>query len=185
MLPLMICSYCLNSVLIEKIINKKHFLIYLFLSVAVYYSGISKDKYLSVRGTNREFATYISQNVTPCDYVLSSFLGNQSIISKDPYYYWSMLGHIDVAGEEMGIYPKPNVNELVVRYLPKLVFSGVYWDNYSRNRNKDVAIQQLSSEIVDKYYLPTPFLDFKILKYEYRKKNCKYNKQKGEWLYEE
>jgi predicted ribosome quality control (RQC) complex YloA/Tae2 family protein len=42
-----------------------------------------------------------------------------------------------------------------------------------------------AKEIVDKYYLPTPFLDFKILKYEYRKKNCKYNKQKGEWLYEE
>ena len=185
MLPLMICSCCLNSVLIEKIINKKYVLIYLFLSVAVYYSAISKNKYLSVRGYNREFATYISQNITPCDYILSSFYGNQSIISKDPHYYWSMLGHIDVAGEELGIHSKPNVNELVIKYLPKLVFSGVYWDSYSRNRNQNVAIQQLSSEIVDKYYLPTPFFDFKILKYEYRKKNCKYNKQKKEWLYEE
>ncbi|MBQ2886322.1 MAG: glycosyltransferase family 39 protein [Alphaproteobacteria bacterium] len=185
MLPMMICSCCLNSVLIEKIINKKHVFIYLFFALAVYYSSISKTKYLSTRGQNRDFATYISQNITPCDYVISSFFGNQSIISKDPYYYWSMLGHIDVAGEEVGIYPKPNVNELVVRYLPKLIFTGIYWDSYSKNRNKGVAIQQISSDIVNKYYLPTPFMDFSILKYEYRKNNCKYNQEKGEWQYED
>lgn len=184
MLPMMVFSCCLNSVIIEKIINKKQLFVFLFLAVAMYYVAISKNKYLSVRGQNRDFATYISQNIEPCDYVLSGFFGNQSIISKDPHYYWSMLGHIDVAGEEVGIYPKPNVNDIVIKYLPKLVFSGIYWDSFSKNRNKNVAIQQVSSEILDKYYLPTPFADFKILKYEYRKKNCKYNKQKGEWIYE-
>ena len=184
MLPMMIFSCCLNSVIIEKIINKKHILVFLFLAVAVYYSAISKSKYLSVRGQNRDFATYISRNIEPCDYVLSGFFGNQSIMSKDPHYYWSMLGHIDVAGEEIGIYPKPNVNDVVLTYLPKFIYSGVYWDSYSNNRNQRVAIQQVSSEIVDKYYLPKPFTDFKILKYEYRGKNCKYNSQKKEWLYE-
>ena len=61
----------------------------------------------------------------------------------------------------------------------------MYWDSYSKNRYKNIAIQQLSRDIINKYYLPTPFMDFYILKYEYRKKNCKYNTKKGEWLYEE
>ena len=43
----------------------------------------------------------------------------------------------------------------------------------------------LRKDIVNKYYLPTPFMDFSILKYEYRKNNCKYNQEKGEWQYED
>lgn len=183
MLPLMICAVCLNSVAINRIVQKKYLLIFVFIALSMYYSIISINEYLSKRGTNRDFARYLSNNITPCDYILSSYLGNQSIISKDMHYYWAMLGHIDIAGEEAKISPKPNVNELVIKYKPKLIYGGIYWNSYYKNRDKNVYVQQVDAKIIDDLYLPTPFPDFYILKYEYHQKNCKYNKNAGEWLY--
>jgi hypothetical protein len=183
MLPLMVNIICLNSVIIEKIISfRKEFAI-LFLMLASFYAIDSKEKYLKVRNYDRSFARYIANNVTPCDYVLSGFLGNQSIVSKDPHYYWALLGHIDVAGEKMGIYSKPNVSEVVLKYKPKLIYGGTYYDNYSKNRGYTIPIQKVDDKILNEYYLPTPFSNFYLLKYEYHKKNCSYDKQKKDWLY--
>ena len=184
MLPFMIFAVCLNSVLIEKLTQKYSIAVWVMLLVAVVYAGISETRYLSARTTDRSFARYLANNVTPCDYVISSFLGNQSIMSKDPHYYWALLGHIDVAGEAMNIALKPNLNRLVELYKPKLINSGVYWNNYYLNRGISVPVQQISPELIKKYYLPTPFQDIYILKYEYHGKNCHYDTEKREWLYE-
>lgn len=183
MLPLMIYMVCLNSVLFEKIALKSLLLTYLVVAGAAYYAYISIPTYLLTRGQNRAFATYLSQNITPCDYVISSFFGNQSLIAKDPHYYWSMLGHIDVLGDEMKIKSRPNLTELVEQYKPKLIFGGPYWNSYYWHRGQNVLWQHIAPEIIDKYYLPTPFPDFYILKYEYQGKNCHYDTQKKEWLY--
>lgn len=184
LLPLMIYASILNSVLIEKIKCKNIGIIFILLAIAFYGAAISKKQYLKVRTQDRTFASYIAKNITPCDYVLSSYFGNQSIISKDPHYYWSMLGHIDIAGEELGLKEKPDVNALVLKYKPKFVFGGIYWNSYAQHRGKNVYVQQVARHILDDYYLPTPFPDFYILKYEFRGKNCQYNQQKKEWLYE-
>ena len=166
LLPLMIYICILNSTIIEKIAKKNILFIFIFCGLALYFALISKTNYLKSRTTDRTFARYISNNITPCDYVLSSYFGNQSIISKDPHYYWSMLGHVDVAGEEVGIMPKPNVNEIVLKYKPKFIFGGIYWDSYSKHRGKDVYVQQVAPHIINDYYLPIPlFSDFYILKY--------------------
>ena len=77
----------------------------------VYYAVISVPSHVSARGQDRTFATYISQNVTPCDYILSSYFGNQAIRSKDIHYYWSMLGHIDIVGAAA-------MNRNVIKGLP-------------------------------------------------------------------
>lgn len=183
MLPLMIYMVCLNSALFEKTIKKHLLLAYAAVIGASYYAYISIPSYLAARGQDRTFATYLAQNITPCDYLISSFFGNQSLIAKDPHYYWSMLGHIDVLGDEMKIKPRPNLTELVEQYKPKLIFGGPYWNSFYWHRGQDVLWQYIAPEVIDKYYLPTPFPDFYILKYEYRGKNCRYNKQKREWLY--
>lgn len=183
MLPLMIYMVCLNSVLLEKILQKNVFIIYLAVIGAVYYAYISVFSYLSTRGKDRTFAMYLSQNITPCDYIISSYFGNQSLNAKDPHYYWSMLGHIDVLGDEMGIKPKPDLTELVLRYRPKLIYGGLYWNSYYWHRGQNVLWQSIEPKVIDEYYLPTPFPDFYILKYEYRGKNCRYDTIKKEWLY--
>jgi len=183
LLPLMIFCCCLNSVLIEKIINKCFYMLFLFLAVGIYYAHISLPHYLASRGQDRSFARYLTNAVTPCDYVLCGYLGNQSIMNKDPHYYWAMLGHIDMAGEEAGIKEHPNVNELVLKYKPKFIYGGGYWSSFDQNRGKSVFIQQVSPDIINEYYLPAPFADFYVLKYEYRGKNCQYDEKLGEWHY--
>ena len=122
MLPLMVYTVFLNSVIIDKLLNYKKEIAVIFLLVATYYSSICENKYLGIRGTNRDFVNYINANVTPCDYVLGGFLGVHSVISKDPHYYWALLGHIDVVGDKIGIAPMPNVTKIVRQYLPKLIF---------------------------------------------------------------
>ncbi len=183
MLPLMIYMACLNSSLLEKMMQKCYLSIYIALGACVYYAVISVPAYLTGRGQDRTFATYISQNITPCDYVLSSYFGNQAIMSKDMHYYWSMLGHIDVVGDELGIKPKPNLTELVIRYKPKFLFGGIYWNSYYQHRNQNVFWQAVEPAVIEQYYLPTPFPDFYILKYEYQGKNCRFNALTKEWTY--
>ena len=183
MLPLMIYNVCLASKLIDSLNQKKEWLVYPFLVLAIFYAGISERRYLSARTQDRSFVRYLMSHVTPCDYVISSFLGNQSIISKDVHYYWSLLGHIDIAGEEIGIAPRPNLNALVKQYKPKLINDNMYWNSYYWNRNKRVPVQKISSEIIDKYYLPTPFAGFYLLKYEYQEKNCHYDAFRKDWIY--
>lgn len=183
MLPLMIYMGCLNSVLLENILKKGLFLIIPILSICVYYAYISIPQYLATRGTDRNFVNFITRNLTPCDYLISSYFGNQSIITKDPHYYWAMLGHIDIVGSELNISPEPDLNKLVEKYKPKLIYGGEYWNSYAKNRGEDIIWQKISSDIIDQYYLPTAFPDFYILKYEYRKKECYYDTITKEWTY--
>ena len=184
MLPAMIFSVLLNSRIINWIIEKKIYLAFLFIFVGIYYATITKEEYLMARGQNRGFAKYIDENVNPCDYVLSGFLGSQSIISKDPHYYWALLGHIDLAGESMGLRSKPNVTELVLNYKPKFIFGGIYYHNYAKNRNQTIPVQRVDPTVISKYYHPTAYPDFYILKPEYRKGICRYNDKTKDWEYD-
>ena len=184
MLPLMIYMVCINSVIIEKILQKRYEIIVFFIGIACFYAYISEREYIQARGKNRSFANYLASEITPCDYVLSSFLGSQSVISKDPHYYWALLGHIDMAGDKMGIHPKPNVSELVLKYKPKFIYGGVYLDNYSKNRGQHIPVQKVDDKIIQEFYRASPFPYFYILKEEYQQKKCRYNKSKKEWEYE-
>lgn len=183
LLPLMLYTVCLNSVVLEKLITRNIIFFYLGLCVSFYYAYISPKSYLSARGNDRSFVYFLAQNITPCDYVISSYFGNQSIIYKDPSYYWSMLGHIDLAGEEAGIAPKPNLTELVLKYKPKLIYGGIYWNSYEQNRGRYVPIQQISVDVIEKYYQPTPFKDFYLLKEDDDNLKCQYDAAAKEWLY--
>lgn len=183
MLPMMIYVVCLNSVLLEKIMSKCIGVAYILLGVCAYYAATAIPNYLAARGQDRTFATYISQNITPCDYVLSSYFGNQAIMSKDMHYYWSMLGHIDVVGNELGIKPKPDLTKLVLKYKPKFIYGGVYWNSYYQHRGQNVFWQMVEPAVIEQYYMPTPFPDFYILKYEYRGKGCFFNVNTKEWMY--
>ncbi len=184
MLPMMIFTVYLNSVLIARMAQKNMVYIYILLILSVYYAGISETRYLQYRTTDRSFVRYLNANVTPCDYILSGFLSSQSILSKDPHYYWSLFGHIDIAGDELKIHTKPDLNALVLKYKPKLVNGGIYWNNYYLNRGANVYVQQIAPEILNKYYLPTPFKDMYILKYEYHGKNCHYDMEERDWIYD-
>ena len=184
MLPAMIFSALLNGKLIDWVIKKRAYLAFIFLIVGVYYAAITKSQYLKARPQNRTFARFLDSHVTPCDYVLSGFLSSQSVISKDPHYYWALLGHVDIAAENMGLPKKPNVTEVVLKHMPKFMYGGVYFNNYAKNRNQMVPVQQVDPEVIRTYYINTPFPDFYILKPEYRGGICRYNKKTKDWEYD-
>ena len=94
-----------------------------------------------------------------------------------------MYGHVDLAGEEVGLAPHPDLSSIARKYLPKMIFGGVYWNSYEDHRGNPVPVQQISPEIIEQYYLPTPFTNFYVLKYEYRQNDCQYDKQRKEWRY--
>ena len=70
-----------------------------------------------------------------------------------------------------------------IDYKPKIIYGGVYYNNYHKNRGDFVWVQKVDDDIISKYYLPTPFSDFYLLKYEYHQKNCVYDKERNEWYY--
>jgi len=183
LLPLMIYICILNSVFIDKMIQKHFILIFIFLGISTYYLCISKNSYIDDRGQDRSFTRYISNNVNRCDYVISAYLSNHSIANKDPHYYWSILGHVDMAGEESGTGEHPNLNDVVLKYKPKLIYGGDYFSSYHQNRGQEVFIQRVSPQIIDQYYLPTPFENIYLLKYEYQKRDCRYDEKRGDWYY--
>ena len=175
---------CLISKIIDWMLQKRAYLVFIFLAVGVYYASITKSQYLKARPQNRTFARFLDSHVTPCDYVLSGFLSSQSVISKDPHYYWALLGHVDIAAENMGLPKKPNVTEVVLKHLPKFMYGGIYFNNYAKNRNQMIPVQQVDPEVIRTYYINTPFPDFYILKPEYRGGICRYNKKTKDWEYD-
>ncbi len=183
MLPLMIYTVCLNSALIDRLSKKSIIFFYLGIGISIYYAYISPVSYLFARSNDRSFVHFLMRNITPCDYVISSYWGNQSIIYKDPHYYWSMLGHIDLVGAATGIAPIPDLNDLTLKYKPKLIYGGIYWSSYEQNRGKNVPIQSISPDIIDQYYDSTPFANLYLLKSEYSQQNCHYDAVRKDWIY--
>lgn len=183
LLPLMIYTSILASVFIDKATKKYFYFVFLLISVSTYYLCISESHYVVERGKERTFSRYLSNTVNRCDYMISAYLSNQSIANKDPHYYWSILGHVDMVGEESGNGEHPNLNDVVLKYKPKVIYGGDYMSSYHQNRGEDVFLQRVSPVIIDKYYLPTIFDNFYLLKYEYQKKDCRYDEKRGDWYY--
>ena len=86
-----------------------------------------------------------------------------------------MLGQIDVLGAKLGIAPKDDLNALVLKYKPKIISGGVYWDTYKEECGKKIPIHSIQQELIEQYYDYSNKGDLFILKPEYQKHNCKYN----------
>ena len=54
-----------------------------------------------------------------------------NLFGKDPAYYWQLIGQLDVIGEQTGIYPKPDINALILRLKPKFVYGKSYFNKFS------------------------------------------------------
>ncbi len=134
----------------------------------------------------KEFKTsyeYTFENTTPCDYVINGYYSVYNLKSKDPGFYSILLGQIDVLGEKLGIRKKSNLNQLVIQYMPKIIYGGVYWDTYQEDRGKHIPVHFIDREIIEKYYDYTKQGNLFILKPQYHKHNCKYNGKS--WEYED
>lgn len=155
--------------------------------VAILYVGL----YMAVQGyyhyiKNRDtiwyLPDYVTRRISPCDYVFNGDGMMYNIFGKDPAYYWQLIGQLDVVGEQSGIHPRPNINELIMKYRPKFVFGKNYFNKFSTESGRQEIVHYIDTDMIDKYYEKTRFYPIYQLKAEYNRK-CIRDNVSGEWIF--
>jgi len=126
---------------------------------------------------------FISTQINRCDYVFNGDGLMYNLFGKDPHYYWQLIGQLDVVGEKVGIYPKPNMNELILKYKPKVLFGNNYFNKFSEESGRHEIVHYIDKNIINTYYEASNYGDVGVLKKEYRKDKCVKNQNTGEWEY--
>lgn len=123
---------------------------------------------------------------TPCDYILNGDGAIYNLYNRDPYYYWNLLGQLDVIGDKIGIHPMMDINEVIEKYKPKIIYGGEYKDKYFSERGIIKNVHTPSKELLDKYYKRFDNSDvLYILKPEYSHIKCDFDyKQRYYHAYE-
>ena len=132
---------------------------------------------------NRQLTNYeyVFNNTTPCDYVINGYYAVYNLKGKNTGYYSILLGQIDVLGEKLGIQKKDDLNNIIIKYKPKIISNNVYWDTYREQRGKKFPIHVIDNELINKYYDYSGYGDLFILKKQYQKRNCQYDGE--QWRY--
>ncbi len=128
---------------------------------------------------------YIARSITRCDYVFNGDGMMYNLFGKDPAYYWQLIGQLDVVGEETGIYPKPDVQELILQLKPKFIYGRSYFNKFSDELRKPEVVHYIDPAVIEKYYQPTRFGSVYRLKPEYEQKKCVQDMMTGQWSYED
>lgn len=171
-----------------QMIKKYNWSAYVWMGLSIWGMLIFKDYCVDNKLPQNfhRYATpkYVIEQTNRCDSVLNGYGLTYGIFTKDITYYWNLNGQLDVIGSKIGLAPKPNLNETVERKLPKIIYTGPYWDEKLRKRNIDYPVHWIASEIRDKYYEQSLFVDMFILKPEYQqKRRCRYDIKTNTWNY--
>lgn len=137
------------------------------------------------QGERKYLPDYIARSINPCDYVFNGDGTMYNLFGKDPAYYWQLIGQLDVIGEQTGIYPKPDINALILRLKPKFVYGKSYFNKFSDEARKPEVVHYVDRDIINTYYNPTQFGTIYKLKPEFDKRKCVKNETTGQWYYVE
>ena len=107
-----------------------------------------------------------------------------NLFGKDPAYYWQLIGQLDVIGEQTGIAPKPNINELILRLKPKFVFGKSYFNKFADESGKMEIVHYVDKDIIQAFYNPTKFASIYQLKPEFDKRKCVRDPLTGRWKFQ-
>lgn len=170
------------------LIKKYNWAAYLFVALSIWGVFIFKDYCLAYRlpPDYHRYATprYVLEQTNRCDAVLNGYGLTYGIFSKDITYYWNLNGQLDVIGSKIGLAPMPDLNKAVLQHLPKIIYTGPYWNERLRKRNIDFPVHQINKELRDKYYDQSIFVDIFILKPQYAQmRRCRYDITTGKWNY--
>jgi hypothetical protein len=127
---------------------------------------------------------YIIQETNKCDTVLNGYGLTYGIFTKDLTYYWNLNGQLDVIGDKIGLAPMPDLNKVVAQYLPKIIYTGIYWNEKMRKLDLFVPVHQINAELRDRFYNQSLFRDIFVLKPEYQnQRRCRYDSATDTWEY--
>lgn len=190
------------------LVNKQKALLWIVGLETLIYAGfmgsyIYSDVMYKPKILKADYSDLVMTKSNECD----TFVGyNQAAISmfnRVPLYYWFLQGELDVFGEKMGFHPVENLSEIIEREKPKYIVLTNIYERYHENKEKKRIVHEPDMNIIEKYYEPTRYasdkgkFDFETfseveydykhglwkLKEEYQKKNCRYNKNIGRWMY--
>ena len=127
---------------------------------------------------------YVIEQTNRCDVVLNGYGVTYGIFSKDVTYYWNLNGQLDVIGNKIGLAPLHDLNKVIETHLPRIIYTGPYWNEKLRKQNINVYVHLVSDRIRDKYYEQSVFVDVFTLKEEYQNmRRCRYDAKTGDWNY--
>ncbi len=122
-------------------------------------------------------AGFVLELTNPCDYVVNGYRIGYNLFNKDIDYIWNLKGQIDVIAATIGIRPTSDLESLIRKYRPKIIYGKNYYDTYREYRG-DIGvypIHWISSHLLNEMYEPLHRDDLYILKPEYQKHDCHYN----------
>lgn len=151
-------------------------LYFVFYKAMFFYTEVIK-----AQSERKYLPDYIARSISPCDYVFNGDGMMYNIFGKDPSYYWQLIGQLDVIGEQTGIAPKPNMNELILKLKPKFVYGKSYFNKFSDESGRMEIVHYIDKDILNKYYEPTRFSSVYMLKKEFDKRRCVYDKSTEQW----
>ncbi len=164
--------------LAEKVFKRWYILAYvlaLALGICMYKPAIYEGNIGNYKGRfYQPLHKDIVRLTNPCDYVLNGDGTIYNLYNRDPYYYWNLLGQIDVIGAKIGIYPLMDINKVIEVYKPKIISAMPFMDKYYQERGIDVVVHNPDMELVNKYYRPLSD-NLYILKPEYSPVKCDYD----------
>lgn len=185
---LLILSAMLAGAAAWKLIKQYNWMAYIFAALSLWGCFIFKDYCLAnqLPPMFHRYATpkYVLEQTNKCDSVLNGYGLTYGLFTKDITYYWNLNGQLDVIGNKIGLAPMPNLDKAVEQYLPKIIYTGPFWDERLRKRNIDFPVHWIASELRDKYYEQSLFVDVFILKPEYQQqRRCRYDIKTDTWNY--
>lgn len=183
---LSVLNAMLAGAVIYELIKRWNWTAYIFVVLSLW-GGIIFSRYCQERKINYfRYVTpqYVLENTNRCDAVLNGYGLTYGIFSKDITYYWNLNGQLDVIGNKIGLAPLPDINSAVAKYLPRIVYSGPFWNEKLRKQNIDMPVHWLDTEIREHYYDQSAFVNIHILKPEYQEgRRCRYNIGSDTWEY--
>lgn len=122
-------------------------------------------------------AGFVLENTTPCDYVVNGYRIGYNLFNKDVDFIWNLKGQIDVIASTIGLRPLSDLESLIRKYRPKIIYGGNYYDTYREYRG-DIGkypIHWISKHMLDEMYIPLNRDDLYILKPKYQSYDCHYS----------
>jgi hypothetical protein len=127
---------------------------------------------------------YVIEQTNRCDAVLNGYGVTYGIFSNDLTYYWNLNGQLDVIGDKIGLAPLHDLNKTIENNLPRIIYTGPYWNEKLRKQNINIYVHWVSDRIREKYYKQSLFVDVFVLKDEYQnRRRCKYDVKTKKWNY--
>ncbi len=148
-----------------------------FIAVGGYYANYYR--YRITVGDEYKYGAsgYVLSLTNPCDYILNGYRIGYNLFGKDIDFIWNLLGQIDVIASTIGIRPTADLETLIRKYRPKIIYGNNYYDTYREYRGfiGVYPIHWISRHLLNEMYQPLNRDDLYILKPEYQSYDCRYN----------